>query len=344
MIVSSLLVILSGSAALWLWQRRLDLQPDITPVTPASIYEFQLTSTQSRWQRYQAVAQGRWIQTFGVLTYAVWQRYLSNNTKTNSTSSSTAKPIISGWYECQNLSLSACWDKVLRGERAMVKMTFPEGWTVQQIRRHLAQHTQLTHTTDSWNTPELRQYLRLNTTYVEGWLAPDTYIVDKYSDDRDVLRLMSSIQTKRLQQLWAQRAANLPLRTPEEALIVASLVEKETGQARDRAMIAGVFINRLQLGMPMQSDPTVIYGIGDRFNGNLTRQDLRTDTPWNTYTRKTLPITPIANPGKAALQAVLHPATTDALYFVARGDGSSEFSATLEAHNRAVQRYQRGNR
>jgi UPF0755 protein len=153
---------------------------------------------------------------------------------------------------------------------------------------------------------------------------------------------MSSIQTKRLQQLWAQRAANLPLRTPEEALIVASLVEKETGQARDRAMIAGVFINRLQLGMPMQSDPTVIYGIGDRFNGNLTRQDLRTDTPWNTYPRKTLPITPIANPGKAALQAVLHPATTDALYFVARGDGSSEFSATLEAHNRAVQRYQRG--
>ena len=150
------------------------------------------------------------------------------------------------------------------------------------------------------------------------------------------------MQTRRLAEVWAERAANLPLQTPEQALVLASIVEKETGRAADRGLVAGVFINRLRINMPLQTDPTVIYGLGETFDGNLRKRDLLTDTPFNTYTRRGLPPTPIAMPGLASLRAVVQPAATDALYFVARGDGSSVFSADLAAHNRAVNQYQRG--
>src|SRR5690606_11670706 len=149
---------------------------------------------------------------------------------------------------------------------------------------------------------------------------------------------------RHLAQAWEERDADLPLKTEEEALILASIVEKETGRAEDRATIAAVFHNRLRIGMLLQTDPTVIYGMGERFDGNLRRNDVRTDTPYNTYTRRGLPPTPIALPSRAAIDAVMHPADTDALYFVARGDGSSHFSRTLDEHNRAVNRYQRGGR
>ena len=147
---------------------------------------------------------------------------------------------------------------------------------------------------------------------------------------------------KKLDAAWRQRLPDSPLKTPEQALILASIVEKETGRASDRPMISGVFSNRLRIGMLLQTDPTVIYGLGEAFDGNLRRRDLRADTPWNTYTRTGLPPTPIAMPGKAALLAAVQPATTQALYFVARGDGTSQFSASLEEHNRAVNKYQRG--
>jgi len=147
---------------------------------------------------------------------------------------------------------------------------------------------------------------------------------------------------RRLADVWALRSADTPLKTPDEALILASIVEKETGRAADRAQIAGVFSNRLRIGMLLQTDPTVIYGLGEKFDGNLRRRDLQTDTPWNTYTRAGLPPTPIAMPGKAALMAAVQPGQTKALYFVARGDGTSHFSASLDEHNRAVNRYQRG--
>lgn len=147
---------------------------------------------------------------------------------------------------------------------------------------------------------------------------------------------------KQLAQAWQARVADNPLKTPDDLLILASIVEKETGQASDRAMIASVFSNRLRLGMMLQTDPTVIYGLGERFDGNLRRRDLLADTPWNTYTRAGLPPTPIAMPGKAALLAAAQPASSRALYFVARGDGSSQFSENLDAHNRAVNKYQRG--
>jgi len=163
----------------------------------------------------------------------------------------------------------------------------------------------------------------------------------KGAPDTDVLRRSYRMMKKRINTEWDKRAPGLPYATPYEALIMASIVEKETGQSRERPLIAGVFINRLKKGMLLQTDPTIIYGMGERFDGNLRKRDLQEDGPYNSYTRTGLPPTPIALPGAAAIQAVLHPADTDAIYFVAKGDGTHEFSATLEAHNRAVNRYQR---
>ena len=175
----------------------------------------------------------------------------------------------------------------------------------------------------------------------EGRFFPDTYTFGKGSSDLRVLERAAKAMQRQLDRAWAQRAADSVLQSPEQALILASIVEKETGAERDRAMISSVFHNRLRLGMPLQTDPTVIYGLGEVFDGNLRRADLRNDHPWNTYTRKGLPPTPIAMPGRNALWAAVQPAKSQALYFVARGDGSSEFSNTLEAHNAAVNRYQR---
>ena len=176
----------------------------------------------------------------------------------------------------------------------------------------------------------------------EGRFFPDTYTYAKGSSDLAVLRRAAKAMDKRAAAAWALRSPDSPLKTPEQALILASIVEKETGKPSDRAQIAGVFTNRLRIGMPLQTDPSVIYGLGERFDGNLRKRDLQSDTAYNTYTRTGLPPTPIAMPGRAALLAAVQPATTQALYFVARGDGSSQFSANLDEHNRAVNKYIRG--
>jgi UPF0755 protein len=176
----------------------------------------------------------------------------------------------------------------------------------------------------------------------EGRFFPDTYTYAKGSSDLSVLQRAARAMDKKLAFAWAQRSPQSPLQSPEQALILASIVEKETGRGSDRPMISAVFSNRLRVGMRLQTDPTVIYGLGEKFDGNLRKVDLQTDTPWNTYTRAGLPPTPIAMPGKAALLAAVQPATSKALYFVAKGDGSSVFSATLDEHNRAVNKYQRG--
>ncbi|RYY63506.1 MAG: endolytic transglycosylase MltG, partial [Comamonadaceae bacterium] len=168
-----------------------------------------------------------------------------------------------------------------------------------------------------------------------------TYTYAKGSSDLALLRRALHSMDRRLDAAWAQRAPTTPLKTPQDALVLASIVEKETGRASDRAQIAGVFSNRLKIGMPLQTDPTVIYGLGTAFDGNLRKKDLQTDTPWNTYTRTGLPPTPIAMPGRAALLAAVQPEATQALYFVSRGDGTSHFSPSLEEHNRAVDQYQR---
>jgi len=178
----------------------------------------------------------------------------------------------------------------------------------------------------------------------EGWFFPDTYFFAAGSTDASILTRANRMMQDRLALAWAAREPGLPLATPEQALILASIVEKETGRAADRPLIAAVFINRLRQGMRLQTDPTVIYGLGERFDGNLRRRDLDTDQPFNTYTRDGLPPTPIAMPSQASLDAVLHPPASTYLYFVARGNGSSEFSSNLADHNRAVAKYQKGGR
>jgi len=176
----------------------------------------------------------------------------------------------------------------------------------------------------------------------EGRFFPDTYMYARGSSDVAVLRRAMRAMDQRLAAAWAQRSPAAAVKTPDEALILASIVEKETGKAADRALVAAVFNNRLRAGMPLQTDPTVIYGLGPAFDGNLRKKDLQSDTPWNTYVHPGLPPTPIAMPGKASLLAAVRPAASQALYFVARGDGSSQFSSNLDEHNRAVNRYQRG--
>lgn len=173
----------------------------------------------------------------------------------------------------------------------------------------------------------------------EGWFFPDTYFFSKGSSDRDILDQAFKKMEHELARVWASRDKNLPLKSPEEALTLASIVEKETGVADERPMIAGVFINRLRKGMKLQTDPTVIYGMGDQYKGNIRKSDLKKDTPYNTYTRKGLPPTPIALPGTEALEAVVHPAETDALFFVAKGKGRHYFSKTYREHKRAVVKY-----
>jgi len=236
----------------------------------------------------------------------------------------------------------ALLDKLVRGEETLRTLTLVEGWSFRQVRAALAREEQIKHDTADLPDAALMERLGRPGVHPEGRFFPDTYTYAKGSSELAVLRRALHAMDRRLDAAWAQRASDTPLKSADEALILASIVEKETGRASDRAQIAGVFTNRLRAGMLLQTDPTVIYGLGEKFDGNLRRKDLLADTPWNTYTRVGLPPTPIAMPGKAALLAAVQPEPTKALYFVARGDGTSHFSATLDEHNRAVNRYQRG--
>ncbi len=231
---------------------------------------------------------------------------------------------------------------LVRGEEALKSVTLVEGWTFLQVRAALQKEEQLVPDTIGLSPDMIMAKLDKPGLHPEGRFFPDTYTYAKGSSDLAVLRRAARAMDKRLAAAWALRAPDSPLKTPSEALILASIVEKETGKPSDRPQIGGVFTNRLRIGMLLQTDPTVIYGLGAQFGGNLRKRDLLLDTPYNTYTRAGLPPTPIAMPGKAALLAAVQPAPTQALYFVARGDGSSQFSASLDEHNRAVNKYIRG--
>ncbi len=237
-------------------------------------------------------------------------------------------------------SLLTLLARLERGDVIRYSITFPEGWTLAQWRAALGERPKLRQRTAHWSTEALATNLGIAQQNPEGWFSPNTYFFVAGDLDRDILARAHRRQADLLATLWAERPAGLPYRTPYEALILASLVEKETGVPAERSEIAGVFVRRLDLGMRLQTDPTVIYGLGSRYRGNLTRAHLREPTAYNTYSIAGLPPTPIANPGDEALRAALAPADGKALYFVARGDGSHEFSATLEEHQRAVQRYQ----
>ena len=230
---------------------------------------------------------------------------------------------------------------LVRGEESLKSVTLVEGWNFRQVRAVLQKAEALKPDTQGLGAEAIMAQLGKPGVHPEGRFFPDTYTYAKGSSDLAVLKRAARAMDKRLEAAWALRSPDTPLKTLDEALILASIVEKETGKPSDRPEIGGVFSNRLRIGMMLQTDPTVIYGMGEQFDGNLRKRDLQADTPYNTYTRTGLPPTPIAMPGKAALLAAVQPAQTKALYFVARGDGTSHFSSTLDEHNRAVNKFQR---
>ena len=254
-----------------------------------------------------------------------------------------AAEIKAGSYEVsQGITPWLLLDKLTRGDVTQAELLLVEGKTFRQLREELDAHPALQHDTTGLSDAAILTQLGAVESHAEGLFFPDTYLFTKRSSDLEILRRAYRAMQRRLDSEWQRRDPEVPFKTPYEALIMASIVEKETGRVADREQIAAVFANRLRLGMLLQTDPTVIYGLGKGFDGSLHRRDLTTDTPYNTYTRGGLPPTPIAMPGLAALQAALHPPKSAMLYFVARGDGSSEFSHTLDEHNRAVAKYRRG--
>lgn len=321
----ALLGVLGAAGTAWWWvQRPLPLAADtvelsIEPGTPP-----------------RAVA-AAWVQA-GLRTDARllyhWFRW-----------SGQARQIRAGSYEVERgITPRALLDKMVRGDEVLESLRLIEGWTWRQVRAELARANALKPATASLSDAELMAALGEPGKAPEGRFFPDTYAYSRGVSDLTVLKRAHAAMQRRLAQVWAERPADTPLRGMDELLVLASIVEKETGQAADRPKVAAVFLNRLRVGMPLQTDPTVIYGLGEQFDGNLRRRDLLADTPFNTYLRPGLPPTPIAMPGVDSLRAVVHPADTRALYFVARGDGSSVFSDNLADHNRAVQQYQRGGR
>jgi UPF0755 protein len=253
--------------------------------------------------------------------------------------------IKAGSYEVgRGITARQLLNKLTRGDVTQGEIVFIEGWTFRQMRLRLDAHPDLRHDTRGLPESEIMRSFGAQEKVAEGLFFPDTYLFDKQSRDAEVLVRAYRAMQRHLAREWRSRAPGLPYSEPYQALIMASVVEKETGRDQDRPLVAAVFVNRLRQGMLLQTDPTVIYGLGERFDGNLRKRDLLNDTPYNTYTRMGLPPTPIAMPGLASLQAALRPATSQAIYFVARGDGSSQFSPTLEEHNQAVNRYQRSGR
>ena len=242
------------------------------------------------------------------------------------------------------ISAGALLDQVVAGRVVEYPLVILEGWNFYQLMDAVAAAPKLTRTLADLGADEVMARLGHAGLHPEGRFFPDTYYYSRGHTDEQILRRAFATMQRVLAEEWEGRAPDLPFETPDEALVLASIVEKETSVAAERPMVAGVFVNRLRRGMRLQADPTVIYGLGPGFDGNIRTRDLRRDTDYNTYTRRGLPPTPIAMPGRASLHAALHPADTGALYFVARGDGSHVFSESLEAHMDAVVKYQLGGR
>ena len=325
---SLLILVLLGALALfggtlwWLHQPLgLRLQPgtevvelDIEPGTPAS--------------GVAAVVVASGVDT-PVLFMQAWFRF-----------SGQARQIKAGSYEvAPGTTPRKLLSMLVRGEETLKTFVLVEGWSFRQVRAALQKAELLSPDSVGLGLDAIMEKVGKPGVHPEGRFYPDTYSYSKGSSDLALLKRAARAMDKRLEAAWAQRSPDTPLKTPEQALILASIVEKETGKPADRPQIGGVFSNRLKNGMLLQTDPTVIYGLGQMFDGNLRKRDLQRDTPYNTYSRAGLPPTPIAMPGKAALLAAVQPAQTKALYFVSRGDGTSEFSDSLDAHNRAVNKY-----
>ena len=248
--------------------------------------------------------------------------------------------IHAGLYKFEaGLSPVAILEKISQGALADRQLRIPDGAPIWEVMKLIREHDGIKQTTADKSEIEIAALLGLDTPSLEGWLAPDTYHFASGTSDLTILHVALKQQQDRLEKAWATRSADVQVKSLYEALILASIIEKETGNSADRTLISSVFNNRLRIKMPLQTDPTVIYGIGEKFNGNLTRKQLQTSTAYNTYKIQGLPPTPIATPSPASLEAAMHPAKTKFLYFVSRGDGTSEFSTNLKDHNRAVRRY-----
>lgn len=274
------------------------------------------------------------MQTDGLLDDAVWLRlYWRFNM--------AGTPLHTGEYRLTpGMTVNQLFDAWRRGDVVQYNLTLVEGWTFRQVRAAVAKHEKITQTLDGLSDAEVMEKLGHSGVFPEGRFFPDTYRFVRGMSDVEFLQQAYMRLEQVLAKEWAERATDLPYRDPYQALIMASLVEKETGIPQERAQIAGVFVRRLRLGMMLQTDPTVIYGMGERYNGKITRADLREPTPYNTYTISGLPPTPIAIVGREAIHAALNPANGTSLYFVARGDGSHVFSDDLDNHNSAVREYQ----
>jgi UPF0755 protein len=256
--------------------------------------------------------------------------------------SGDARRMRAGSYEVEaGVTPRSLLDKMVQGRETLESVRLPEGGTLREWRAALAAASHLKPTAAGMDEAALMAAIGAPGQRAEGRFFPDTYAYSRGVSDLTVLKRAHAAMQRHLEAAWAQRAADTPLKSPDEALILASIVEKETGRADERGLVAGVFVNRLRLGMLLQTDPTVIYGLGAAFDGNLRKRDLLADGPFNTYMRPGLPPTPISMPSLASLEAAVNPAPTKALYFVARGDGSSEFSTNLDDHNRAVNRFQK---
>ena len=240
----------------------------------------------------------------------------------------------------QGLTPETLLAKFNKGDVVVYQIRFQEGWTAKQILASLQQEPRLKATLQNVSSDEIARKLGIENGQLEGWLFPDTYTFTRNTLDLEVLRQAHNKMRQLLEEKWQNRAENLPFKTAYEALILASIVERETGHFDERDKIAGVFVRRLQRGMKLQTDPTVIYGMGDAFKGGISRSDLQNPTAYNTYVISGLPPTPISMPGVASIDAVMHPAPGNALYFVAKGDGTSKFSDTYEEHKMAVREYQ----
>ena len=317
-----LLMVATAAASAWLWLHRplglatpaveLSIEPGTTPRDVANGW----------------VAAG--VQAPPELLYQ-WFRW-----------SGQARRIRAGSYEVETgVTPRQLLAKMVQGDETLEKLRLGEGWTWRQVRAALAAAPHLKPASQAMSEAELMRSLGSTATGAEGRFFPDTYAYSRGVSDLTVLRRAHAAMQARLEAAWARRSADTPLRNADQALILASIVEKETGPKDDPGQVAGVFLNRLRIGMPLQTDPTVIYGLGEAFDGNLRKRDLLADGAFNSYTRGGLPPTPIAMPSQRSLMAVIQPTPTSALYFVSRGDGSSEFSDNLADHNRAVNKYQR---
>ncbi|MGW8227519.1 MAG: endolytic transglycosylase MltG [Gammaproteobacteria bacterium] len=324
--LSLLVLLLATTAAAWLWFDVNQYLDEPMPIEQNQSYELKPGSNFVRvvneLKQAGLISQSRYLRWYGRLT-------------------GKARRIKAGEYELTvGLTPRQLLDMMISGKVRQYALTLVEGWNFQQVMDAVHSHPSLEHTLQDLDNVAIMSQLGHPDEHPEGRFLPDTYHFPKGLSDVAFLQRAYEAMAQTLAQEWEERAVGLPLQTPYEALILASIVEKETGLASERQAIAGVFVRRLEKRMRLQTDPTVIYGMGERYNGNIRKQDLLEDTPYNTYRRYGLPPTPIAMPGREAIHATLHPDDSQNIYFVSRGDGSHHFSATLEEHNNAVIKYQ----